>query len=145
MSVSIRPLHEFAETCVFSKQSLEPGHCSPVQLISAKLFTYLGHPFSRSYGASLSSSLIEVIPYALGFSPYLPVLVWSTDCYQSRTEVFLDSMGSISSPILGQTPHCLSMLKKILRPSGFAKKDHLQTWTWTTNAMLTYPSVLPHS
>ena len=37
-----------------------------------------GHPFSRSYGVNLPSSLTRVIPLALGFSPCLPVSVCGT-------------------------------------------------------------------
>ena len=36
------------------------------------------HPFSRSYGVNLPSSLTTLLPMALGFSPHLPVLVCGT-------------------------------------------------------------------
>ena len=36
------------------------------------------HPFSRSYGVILPSSLTMVLSLALGFSPHLPVLVCGT-------------------------------------------------------------------
>ena len=36
------------------------------------------HPFSRSYGVSLPSSLTTLLPSALGFSPHLPVSVCGT-------------------------------------------------------------------
>ncbi len=48
---------EFAESCVFSKQSPGPGHCDPFPLLTARAFTYSGRPISRSYGAKLPSSL----------------------------------------------------------------------------------------
>ena len=38
----------------------------------------LGHPFSRSYGAILPSSLTMLLPSALGFSPHPPVSVYGT-------------------------------------------------------------------
>ena len=38
----------------------------------------LEHPFSRSYGVILPSSLTMVLSLALGFSPHLPVLVCGT-------------------------------------------------------------------
>jgi hypothetical protein len=63
----------FAETCVFAKQSLGPFHCGPLVL-----FTLPGHPFSRSYGVILPSSLARVFPRALGYSPRLPVSVCGT-------------------------------------------------------------------
>ena len=37
-----------------------------------------GHPFSRSYGAVLPSSLAMLLPSALGFSPHPPVSVYGT-------------------------------------------------------------------
>jgi hypothetical protein len=36
------------------------------------------HPFSRSYGVSLPSSLTRVLPFVLGSSPRLPVSVCGT-------------------------------------------------------------------
>src|SRR5699024_8596359 len=36
------------------------------------------HPFSRSYGVILTSSLTRVVPLTLGFSPRLPVSVCGT-------------------------------------------------------------------
>src|SRR5690606_33848267 len=56
-------------TCVFDKQSLGPIHCG---------FSTEKHPFSRSYGVILPSSLTRVIPLTLGFSPRLPVSVCGT-------------------------------------------------------------------
>jgi|FLTN01.1.fsa_nt_gi hypothetical protein len=47
------------------------------------------HPFSRSYGAILPSSLTWFISRTLGFSPRLPVSVYGTDTYMStRLELF---------------------------------------------------------
>ena len=42
---------DFAETCVFVKQSQTAFHCGPLGLL-----TLAGHTFSRSYGANLPSS-----------------------------------------------------------------------------------------
>ena len=36
------------------------------------------HPFSRSYGVILPSSLTMLLPLVLGFSPHLPVSVCGT-------------------------------------------------------------------
>ena len=41
-------------------------------------FTLMGHPFSRSYGVILPSSLTRVLPFILGFSPRPPVSVCGT-------------------------------------------------------------------
>ncbi len=49
-----------AETCVFGKQSLEPTICGPLTLrLESHQATLPGHPFSRSYGVNLPSSLTE--------------------------------------------------------------------------------------
>ena len=42
-----------------------------------------GHPFSRSYGVILPSSLTVLLPSALGFSPHLPVSVYGTGTVQT--------------------------------------------------------------
>ncbi len=49
------------------------------------LFTLPGHPFSRSYGVILPSSLTRVLPRALEFSSHLPVSVYGTGtCFLAR-------------------------------------------------------------
>ena len=60
---------DFAETCVFAKQSPGPILCG---------LTCVRHSFSRSYGVSLPSSLTTLLPLALEFSSYLPVSVCGT-------------------------------------------------------------------
>src|SRR5690625_65085 len=64
----------FAETYVFAKQSLGPIHCGSTLRVK--------HPFSRSYGVILPSSLTRVVPLTLGFSPRLPVSVCGTGTYE---------------------------------------------------------------
>ena len=54
------------------------------------------HPFSRSYGAILPSSLTIVLPIALVCSTHLPVSVLVRAPTDSL-EVFLGSMGSLTS------------------------------------------------
>ena len=49
---------------------------SCLSLFSAAHFR--GHPFSRSYGVILPSSLTMLLPSALGFSPHPPVSVYGT-------------------------------------------------------------------
>ena len=41
------------------------------------------HPFSRSYGVNLPSSLTMLLPPALGFSPHPPVSVYGTGLYET--------------------------------------------------------------
>ena len=43
----------------------------------------LRHPFSRSYGVILPSSLTMLLPSALGFSPHPPVSVYGTGTWQT--------------------------------------------------------------
>ena len=56
----------------------------PVFLINSRLGLFTAaspkkkHPFSRSYGVILPSSLTRVLPLTLGFSPRLPVSVCGT-------------------------------------------------------------------
>ena len=47
---------DFAESCVFSKQSPGPFHCNSYSLRRASRLTSMERPFFRSYGASLPSS-----------------------------------------------------------------------------------------
>ena len=49
-----------------------------------------GHPFSRSYGVILPSSLTMLLPSALGFSPHPPVSVYGTGTMETIA-AFLDS------------------------------------------------------
>ena len=62
----------FAETCVFDKQSPGPFHCG---------LCFQRHPFFRSYGVNMPSSLTTLLPMALGFSPHLPVSVCGTGAW----------------------------------------------------------------
>ncbi len=78
---------EFAQTCVFVKQSLEPFLCGP---------SCNGHPFSRSYEVILPSSLTRVLSFVLGFSPRLPVSVCGTGTF-SLLAAFLASVNSSAS------------------------------------------------
>ena len=66
---------DFAETCVFDKQLPGPIHCG----------SFLNeHPFSRSYGVNLPSSLTTLLPLVLGFSPHPPVSVYGTGALDIR-------------------------------------------------------------
>jgi hypothetical protein len=52
---------DFAETCGFVNQSLEPLCCNPPDLRVAAQSR--GHPLSRSYGVKLPNSLTKVLPF----------------------------------------------------------------------------------
>ena len=73
----------FAWTCVFAKQSPGSFHCGSPELRVCTLHPE-EHPFSRSYGVILPSSLTRVLSRALGFSPHLPVSVCGTGTNYTR-------------------------------------------------------------
>ena len=63
---------DLAESCVFAKQSPGPILCG------SSMASHLEHPFFRSYGVNLPSSLTTLLPLALEFSSHLPVSVCGT-------------------------------------------------------------------
>ena len=84
-----------AETCGFVNQSLEPFHCDlPSPTIASRLNR---HPFSRSYGAKLPSSLTRVLPFALVYSTRLPVSVCGTGTQTSPLRSFSRQSGLTTS------------------------------------------------
>ena len=72
----------------------------------------LQHPFSRSYGAILPSSLTTLLPPALGFSPHPPVSVYGTGTY-GTIAAFLDSMDSPASLLSFRSPSHFSLRPRI--------------------------------
>ena len=79
---------------------------SRLGLFTAALSGYVTltrHPFSRSYGVILPSSLTRVLSRTLGFSPRLPVSVCGTGTLISL-EAFLGSVRSGTS-VLNFPPH----------------------------------------
>ena len=83
MSDPILHLAISAESCVFVKQSRSPFHCGS---------SCEEHPFFRSYGVILPSSLTWSHSRALGFSPHLPVSVYGTVRSRTTCEGFLGSV-----------------------------------------------------
>ena len=75
--------YDFAETCVFGKQSPGSLHCGP----------YAGHSFFRRYRANLPSSLERVISLPLVYSTHVPVSVYGTGITLSKSnELFLEKI-----------------------------------------------------
>ena len=77
-----------------------------------------GHPFSRSYGVILPSSLTMLLPPALGFSPHPPVSVYGTGAYKSIA-AFLDSWLTVFPTLFSVhfTPSaCMAVLPTIRLP-----------------------------
>ena len=58
------------------------------------------HPFSRSYGVILPSSLRRILSSILAYSAYLPVSDSGTIDHETSAMVFLGSMVSATSPAL---------------------------------------------
>ena len=93
----------FAETCVCVKQSPGPGHCGPLPLRRRAPSRYAGHPFSRSYGVRLPSSLTKVPSPTLVYSTSPPVSVCGTGT-TSLTRGF-SRQCSINPSGLDRSPH----------------------------------------
>ena len=102
----------FAESCVFAKQSLPPGHCDPESLLRLR-DDDSGHTFFRSYGINLPSSFWMVLSHALGCSPYLLVSVYGTDARTPSQGLFLEVWNQPFdfSSKLPTLPHHLSALR----------------------------------
>ena len=78
----------------------------------------LQHPFSRSYGVILPSSLTTLLPPALGFSPHPPVSVYGTGTYEAIA-AFLDSQLTgfpTNSSVRITSSDCMADLPTILLP-----------------------------
>ena len=89
---------------------------SCLSLFSAALFP--GHPFSRSYGVILPSSLTMLLPSALGFSPHPPVSVYGTG-FSKAIAAFLDSGLTCFATLfrsLSTSSDCMADLPTILLP-----------------------------
>ena len=80
-------LRGLARTCVFAKQSLGPILCGPPQLPCTG--HQKGHPFFRSYGIIMPSSLTTFHSFTLGYSPCPPVSVCGTDVSYPPQPAFL--------------------------------------------------------
>ena len=109
------------------------------------------HPFSRSYGVILPSSLTIVLSLTLGFSPRLPVSVCGTGTYGLTSgfswQYEIGSFGTFSSPsqlvlrvcgfaytqasLLGRA--CLSRALLILLRPHFVHNDF--RWYWNIDQL----------
>ena len=72
------------------------------------------HPFSRSYGVILPSSLTILLPPALGFSPHPPVSVYGTG-HNETIAAFLDGLLN-SFPTLFRSASHLRLMRGIFLP-----------------------------
>ena len=79
------------------------------------------HPFFRSYGVNMPSSLTTLLPLALGFSPHPPVSVYGTGafrihipCLATASSCFLTKFQSLSPGATNARVNlltCVSILK----------------------------------
>ncbi len=95
------------------------------------------HPFSRSYGVILPSSLTRVLSHTLGFSPRLPVSVCGTGTFNlARSfswQCRIKNFGTkFPSP---------SQLR--LHANGICLVDSLTAWTRISNSALTLSYCVP--
>ena len=73
------------------------------------------HPFSRSYGVILPSSLTMLLPSALGFSPHPPVSVYGTGTVRTIA-AFLDGVDSETSLLKVRSPSRFTIGRRICLP-----------------------------
>ncbi|RDE20760.1 hypothetical protein DV712_11155 [Parageobacillus thermoglucosidasius] len=95
------------------------------------------HPFSRSYGVILPSSLTRVLPRTLGFSPRLPVSVCGTGTsHLARGFSWQCRIGDFGTN--GPSPSRLRLIARRICLSG-----GLTAWTGYSSSLLALPSCVP--
>ena len=100
--------------------------------------TLTEHPFSRSYGVILPSSLTRVLSITLGFSPRLPVSVCGTGT-SHLARGFSWQCGIRNFATTFRSPSQLSLMG-----NGFCLFPSLTAWTRISNTALTLSSCVPH-
>lgn len=101
--------------------------------------TLTEHPFSRSYGVILPSSLTRVLSLTLGFSPRLPVSVCGTGTiFLARS--FSWQCGIRNFGTIFPSPSQLSLHGKRI-----CLLSSLTAWTHISNSALTLSSCVPPS
>ena len=100
--------------------------------------TFPWHPFSRSYGVILPSSLTIVLSLTLGFSPHLPVSVYGTGTLL-LTRGFSRQRGFICFCTCFPSPSHF-----IFSGRGFAYSPDFVLRRALPSARSDYPSVSPH-
>ena len=101
--------------------------------------SFLRHPFSRSYGVILPSSLTRVLPLVLGFSPRLPVSVCGTGT-SKLPSTFSRQCGFNIFPTYFQSPSRLRI--NSMRTSLHTS---LNAWTGSTISLLCLSSCVSAS
>ena len=96
-----------------------------------------GHPFSRSYGVILPSSLTMLLPSALGFSPHPPVSVYGTGTV-CTIAAFLGSRNRVLHYSLIRYASLLCFMRRICLPHSSC------ACTGFSFPGSPYPSASPH-
>src|SRR5690625_4304387 len=95
------------------------------------------HPFSRSYGVILPSSLTRVLPLTFGYSPCLPVSVWGTGT-RNLTRDFSRQCGIKNFGTKFPSPSQFRIVERI------CLFNSLPAWTHTSIGAILYPPASPH-
>ena len=95
------------------------------------------HPFFRSYGVNLPSSLTKVLSFVLVFSTHLPVSVCGTVIQNSTLRGFSWQQGSTTSASWART-HASA------QPTDFPMGLNAYTFPPTSNCRLVYLAASPH-
>ena len=123
-----------AGTYVFIKQSGPPGHCD----LPRRSYHRGRHPFSRSYGANLPSSLARVTPQTPWAShPGAPVSVLGTVAGDRSPPPFQGPPGSVEGPY---GPH--SRLQPLLTVTVLRGLHRLAGSRLFSRPRSTYPEAL---
>ena len=102
------------------------------------IFTLIEHPFSRSYGVILPSSLTRVLSRALGFSPHLPVSVCGTGTgFLARGFSWQFGVNDFGTSL--PSPSHLKVMQ-----SGFAYSTLYVLGRPLPSGRFTYPPASPH-
>ena len=102
-------------------------------------FTLVRHPFSRSYGVILPSSLTRVLSRALGFSPHLPVSVYGTGTnFLVRGFSWQFGIGYFATNFRSPSPLRLYVAR-------FCLRNALLVWTHFSIRALSLPSCVTPS
>ena len=128
--------YDLAETCGFVNQSSEPVYCD-LPTLQMKIFHVKRHPFFRSYGVNLPSSLTRILPFALVYSTRLPVSVCGTIIQQSMLRGFSWQQGSTTSASWARN-------RASAQSADFPTDVNAYTLTPESNHRLAYLAASPH-
>ena len=106
----------------------------------SKFLDSQGHPFSRSYGAILPSSLGRVLSIALESSSHLPASVCGTGTWALPRGFSRKHGINHYAPLAGSSPSV-----SVQHADGFAYPRSLHLWPGTSNRPVDLSSFVPPS